>query len=396
MAATFSRTLRSIQADGSHRHTGKLLIAAALLSGWGMWFVLGQVALYEVTNGAYLEVEAAAHPLAAQVSGRVVRTDLELGKEVKAGEVLVELDAEAERFALEEARARLTGLQAQFQALRLQLQAEETALEAHRRTSTVTLEEARSRVAEAEAHARFAEHQVKALGALRGKAMVSDEQFRQTQAEAEARVAAVQALRLAAARLEREQALQQSDRQVRIAELKRESAELTGAANTQEAAIGRLEREVEHRLLRAPLAGRVEQTWALRVGSVVETADILGAIVPPGKPRAVAFFPVAGVGRIRPGQPARLRLAGFPWTQYGVLKAKVAAVGNEPTNGQVRVELAVLAESAPTIPLQHGLAATAEVEVEHTTPALLVLRNVGKLLTSPGRSATTVGEWTAR
>jgi membrane fusion protein (multidrug efflux system) len=42
----------------------------------------------------------AAHPVATRVDGRVVRTGLELGKEVKAGEVLIELDTRQERAQL--------------------------------------------------------------------------------------------------------------------------------------------------------------------------------------------------------------------------------------------------------------------------------------------------------
>ena len=42
--------------------------------------------LYEVTDKAYLEVEFEAHPVAAQVDGRVVKTNLELGWPVRAGQ----------------------------------------------------------------------------------------------------------------------------------------------------------------------------------------------------------------------------------------------------------------------------------------------------------------------
>jgi membrane fusion protein (multidrug efflux system) len=42
--------------------------------------------------------------------------------------------------------------------------------------------------------------------------------------------------------------------------------------------------------------------------------------------------------------------------------------------------LLVHPESAPLIPLQHGLPGKLEVEVERISPAALVLRSVGKLL----------------
>ena len=97
------------------------------------------------------------------------------------------------------------------------------------------------------------------------------------------------------------------------------------------------------------------------------------------------FLPPAALGRIQPGQPARLRLEGFPWTQYGAVSATVASVASEVRDGWVRVELAVHPDAAPPIPLQHGLPGTIEVEVDHISPATLVLRTAG-LLVMPGTS----------
>jgi membrane fusion protein (multidrug efflux system) len=119
----------------------------------------------------------------------------------------------------------------------------------------------------------------------------------------------------------------------------------------------------------------------LRIGAVVREGDKLGVVVPPGTLKAVAdFLPPAALGRIHPGQPAWLRLEGFPWTQYGAIAAMVASVAGEVRNGQVRVELAIRPDPAPPIPVQHGLPGTVEVEVDRVSPATLVLRTAGLLL----------------
>jgi biotin carboxyl carrier protein len=44
---------------------------------------------------ARLEVASAAHPVTAVVGGRVVETKLQIGQEVRAGEILIVLDADA-------------------------------------------------------------------------------------------------------------------------------------------------------------------------------------------------------------------------------------------------------------------------------------------------------------
>ena len=58
-------------------------------------------------------------------------------------------------------------------------------------------------------------------------------------------------------------------------------------------------------------------------------------------------------------------------------------VAGEVREGQVRVELVVPADAKTTIPLQHGLPGSIEVEVETISPFELFLRNAGRLVTEP-------------
>ena len=77
-----------------------------------------------------------------------------------------------------------------------------------------------------------------------------------------------------------------------------------------------------------------------------------------------------------------MRLASFPWTQYGSLSAVVTRIAGEVRDGKIRVELTVRGDAPTSIPLQHGLPGTVEIEVEQVSPATLLLRTV-KLLTTP-------------
>ena len=150
------------------------------------------------------------------------------------------------------------------------------------------------------------------------------------------------------------------------------------------AEIGRLDYEVDNRHIRAPIAGLLGEVSTLRIGAVVREGDKLGVVIPQGNLRVVAeFSPSAALGRVRPGQPARLRLDGYPWAQYGSISATVATVASEVRAGHVRVELKVHPERASRIPLQHGLPGSVEVEVEHVSPATLALRTAGRLVSTP-------------
>jgi multidrug resistance efflux pump len=107
MPTAFPQSLRALDAEQrSHALVG-WLPAVALLGAWVAWVVLARVAVYEVTEMARLEVDRAVYPVAAPHAGRVVATHLVMGREVQAGEVLVELDAEAQRLQQQEQRARL-------------------------------------------------------------------------------------------------------------------------------------------------------------------------------------------------------------------------------------------------------------------------------------------------
>src|SRR5262249_21350908 len=150
-----------------------------------------------------------------------------------------------------------------------------------------------------------------------------------------------QALAGEAVRRDREHQVDIRRSESRLVELRGKAVQLDGEVAAEVEAIRRLEHEVELRVIRAPVSGRVGHVADLPAGSVVAAGQVFGAIVPPGEPRAVALFPAASLGRIRPGQPARLRLDGFPWTQYGTIPATVARVGGEPSGGRIRVELAL-------------------------------------------------------
>jgi len=106
------------------------------------------------------------------------------------------------------------------------------------------------------------------------------------------------------------------------------------------------------------------------------------------------FDPPAALGRIRPGQHARLRLEGFPWAQYGSVSATITNVASEIRDGNIRVEMALDSNSDSRIPLQHGLPGSVEVEIETLSPANLVLRTAGSLLAGPKGNFANLGSVT--
>jgi membrane fusion protein (multidrug efflux system) len=382
MATPFFRTTRAVEADGSPRRLWSLAVVALLGAGWLAWFFGVPVGVYETSQSARLEVDRAIHPVEAAVAGRVVATRLKLSETVQAGEILVELEAEKEKRRLDEEQRRLAGLAPQREALHRQIAAEEDALRLSRQTSRTASNEARARKQEAEVASKFADDESARLSKIGNKLAALD--VLRAQAEAEQRRSAAAALGLDVARVESDQLTRESQARAHIEQLHRDLADVESQVATTSAAVDVLAADIERHLVRAPVAGRVGAVLpTLQPGAFVKEGERLGAIVPSGELRVAAeLTPASAIGRVREGQEARLRLDGFPWTQFGSVRARVVNVEAEPRDGHVRVELTVVG-APPAVPMQHGLPGRLEVEVERATPAVLVLRAAGRLVTPP-------------
>jgi membrane fusion protein (multidrug efflux system) len=388
MASPFSRTTRSLNADSYRRSILGLVIVMLALAAWAAWLFLASVALYEVSDSARLEVDSAVHPVQSPLAGRVVATHLLMGRQVQAGDLLIELDSATNRLQLNEEQSRLGALSAQLDRLRNEMTAQNHSLGQTRDATPVAVAEARARHRASEADARQTAEEARRLEKLRADGLVSDLLLLRAQAEAEKSRAAADALGLEIARLEKDQSAKETDRQANIENLKRQAAVIEGDMNTCKAAIERLRHEIERRRIRALASGRLGEAAGLRVGSVVSEGEKLGAIVPTSVLKVVAeFAPSVALGRIRSGQRARLRLEGFPWTEYGGVSATVSNVASEPRGDRVRVELTISPDSPSAIPLQHGLPGTVEVEVERVSPASLLLRAAGRRLGGVARAS---------
>src|SRR5688572_1041406 len=127
MSTAFSRTMRSLGADRFRRSIWGVFLAACFLGAWGAWCLYAHVTLYEITETARIEVDSAIYPIQSPLVGRVVETNLQIGREVKAGDVLVVVDAEPQLLQIREERTRLAGLDNELTALRGQVEAEDRA-----------------------------------------------------------------------------------------------------------------------------------------------------------------------------------------------------------------------------------------------------------------------------
>ncbi|MBZ4418454.1 HlyD family efflux transporter periplasmic adaptor subunit [Myxococcus sp. RHSTA-1-4] len=386
MPANFSHSLRALDEDGFRRPGWALALVALLTCTWLVWLVCSRVTVYEVSENARLEVDKAVFPVEAQVDGRVITSRLDIGRHVEKGEVLLELDSSGQRLKLQEEQARLETLLPQVDTLRSELEAQRSALGASRLASGAKLSEARARQREARAALSFAAEEQQRLEPLLKKQAIGELEYLRVKSEHEKRRASLEALEQEAGRLQSERLNQQSEGLAQVARLERELAAMEGQITTSKARIASLTHELEQFVLRAPASGQVGEVARLQPGSEVGRGDKLAVLIPPGQLRIVAdFAPSDALGRIRPGQTARLRLQGFPWAEYGTLTATVSTLASEARDGKVRVECQLRPGSSPHIPRQHGLPGTLEVAVDDLSPATLILRAAGQRLGAASR-----------
>jgi len=385
MSTSFRRTLRALDADRGRLPSAVLVVGGLLFAGWAAWLMGSRVWLYRESKTARFEVDAVAHPVEPAVEGQIVLSKISLGRHVEAGEVLAELDAEPIRLEWAEHQARLVGCGAQISAIQRELGAEEEASSAAGGDALAAISVARAKLREAETSMDLAVREGKSLAALNEGGLVSGMDARRAESLVESRKAQTEALRHEARRTQLSHFVLGRERVAKMARLDLELTRTRGAILAETAAMRRLEYEIARRKVTASVAGELADVAPLPVGAHVKEGVRLAVIVPRGTVRVVAHFsPAVALGHVHAGQAARLRVDGFPWTEYGSVAARVTEVGSEPRDGLVRVELTP--ESHVRIPVEHGLTGVVEVQVERIAPLTLLLREIGQRYAEPVRS----------
>ena len=381
MPISFQRVNQSLRLDRGLPAVAALSTSILLLAGWLVWAFTARLTQYEVSDVARLEVAGAAYPVQANATGRLIASQLVLGQKVHAGDVLVELESDDEQLGLAQERSHFAALEPELAALRSQMGSEDEGRAAERNVLMFSTGGAQAQYQQAQAQEALAEQEARRATRLRADGLISEADAERASADAASTRAVTESLRVGVARLQPELQVRDRERDVRLKQLLGDIAKLEAEAVASAANRRRLEYEVDKRSIRAPVAGRLSECAPVRPGAHIVEGQQLGVIIPDTVLQLVAEFePSAAFGKIHAGQNAIVRLQGFPWAQFGTVRAQVSEVAGEIRDGKVRVELAVDAAPRSRIPFQHGMPGTVEVEVDRTSPALLLLRSAGRAI----------------
>ena len=351
---------------GRHWVLAGFLLVLAGLSAWG---VLARVPVCVVTLHTPLALDPALQVVMTPVAGQVRVTHLQVGREVEAGEVLVELDSTAQRLQLEEAQQHLRALEAHRTARRQEGAALEAAWQATTQAAQAAQAEARSRHDAAVRALQVAQEKVQRLGPL---SPLADLQAQKT---------AVETTHRSFQQLAYAQQVQAAEWGVRLAQHQREVVILEGDLAVAKARLAQHASALEGTTLRAASAGRLGAVAALLPGTVVQAGAWLGVLGPPGAFLVTAVVPPAVAGRhLRAGQPAWLRVPSAPGRPAGTLPATVVQVAEASPDMRVRVILQLSPETLAQWPLQPLAVGTVVVEVDSQAPITVAIRTLSQSL----------------
>lgn len=380
MSSAFNRTMRSLEGDSYAPLIRLAVVGVLVLAAWIAWARLASMPVYVLSPAGRVEVSHLAIPVQSLDSGRVITSNVALGRTVAVGDVLVVLDSRIEEQRLAEQNERLASVEAKITSLRDQMSLYEQVLATQDRIVGAQADAVRIRTEAAASALERAENINDISRRLAEERLTSALQHLQNENDtlAQRDLLAVARSEAQQAQLSRELEARRADLQ--LADVRRQLGELEGERSVLRASIHALELEIERRTIRAPSAGVLGNVTPLQVGMVLSPGRPFATIVPESDLRIVATFPAAEtIGRVAPGQKAFFRFDGFPWTQYGIPEGRVEQVANETLEGGIRVELSLSRTAARLIPMQHGLTASVEIEVEQASPWTMLLRSLGAM-----------------
>ncbi|GAB5520204.1 MAG: hypothetical protein RhofKO_24550 [Rhodothermales bacterium] len=376
MATAFAHTLRALR-PAPFRWVPRLTLALGLLA-WLGWMGFGRVSIQAVSLHAQLEADGGAFPVVAAMAGHVVHTALSLDAQVTPSTALVELDTRLLAIEAQSLTDRLTHQEGQDRALAAERSAQRQAFVYAEYAAATAIEEAQTALQAAQADQAAAEAEHARIQQLHIKGHVPDATWETVQAQVQQKRLATEAHRHAIAKLDAQRTQLVHSNEIAMASLAQQRHLLRQERTTAAAQLEHVRGTEALLHITAPVHGRLSHVEPIRVGSRIEAGDTLGIVVQDRGLVAVAFFePGEAMGRIAPGQTARLKLDGFPWTQHGPVTGTVRAVADAALRNRVRVEVAIDSHQTSTAVIAHGLPGTLEITVEQPPPFQLVLRLIG-------------------
>jgi membrane fusion protein (multidrug efflux system) len=330
-----------------------VLILAGLVLLVAIFFLWRYLASYESTDDA--QIDGHVNSVSARVSGHVIKLNVEDNQYVEKGTVLVEIDPADYEVAVAKARAEYADAQAQASAAGINVpitdvntssqvsgaQAGVSGAKAGISGARQQFDAAKSQVAEADANNTKAQNDLLRYKQLIDKQEISQQQYDQAVASAQAAAATLQAARATAdayaAQIEQAQSkLQQANADLRTAstapqtmrQIRARAQSAQAIADQKKAQLDQAELNLQYTKVIAPVSGAVSNR-TVEVGQNVQPGQEMMKIIPLGDEDlwVTANFKETQLKNIRPGQAAEIAVDATGRKYKGHLDSVAGASG---------------------------------------------------------------------
>ena len=370
------------------------------------WACIGKIDLVAVAPGKVIAADKTKliQPVEVGIVKRILVTD---GQKVKAGDVLVELDAAATATGADTERQREAVTAARLEAARYEALARGTSLkaptgapktlvDAEARAMTTQAQEQRAKLAEldAEITRRTAElNSVKELAAKLAQTLpiaerraedykrLYDQKFVSEHGYLEREQSRIENERDLAFQQARVQQLAAAIEEVRrkrdslVAEFERVAVNAKVDADKRAGLLAqelvKAETRQHQQTLTAPVDGVVQQLAVHTIGGVVTPAQTLMVVAPSDYQAEVeAMLENRDVGFVKAGQRVEVKVDTFPFTRYGTIAGTVTFVSTDAVQDEkrglvfqarVKLDKPAIRVDERDVSLTPGMAVTAEI-----------------------------------
>ncbi len=177
-----------------------------------------------------------------------------------------------------------------------------------------------------------------------------------------------------------------------LKELQSQITNLKTEASQTRQQIAELERQLEQKVIRAPISGTILQLPFKQPKSFVQTGQLVAQIAPQGASKILKVqMPSQNSGFLKVGMPVKAKLDAYPFQDYGIVEGKVQSVSPDSKSVEtgagkieafeVNVELNqdYILSQGKQVELTLGQTATAEVIVRQRKTIDLILDPFKKL-----------------
>jgi len=272
----------------------------AALAGGLRWWTHGRFLIG--TDNAYVRADMVV--IAPQVAGAVAELRVADNQPVEAGQLLARIDDRDYRAKLDLAEGALAAASAEVAAR----EADIANLDAQIGQQGSLIAGSRADLESSDAESHRADLDFRRQSALYQEHYASGERMESAEAGARQAAAKLASARAALAAQRQRVPVLATGRRTAVAELDKRR----GALRQAEAALALARLDLDHTLLRAPVAGIIGQR-SLRIGQYAEIGVPLMDVVP-GDAYVVANYKETQIDRVRPGQPVAIEVDAFGGT----------------------------------------------------------------------------------